>query len=432
MPLDPAVLLVDNFMIVTPARLLQQADALARSGDLNSAVTVLRDGVSLYPAHPLLWVALAGVLCKQADPSASEVRRQAVQLSSHEPDLLVVCGQICLWQHQPRDAVDCFTAALALQPTHELALRGKARALAALNDWAEAHALQLTARSIAGGAELRPLSLEPLNALEHNSPRCTVTLISGAAFAASVGVGIYLRSVSRLTNVDRYILSAGLDESTEQSLLAMGFRVVRVKGVNAVTRDRWRAYFDLLSLTDYKECLLTDSRDVLIQCDPFDISEAASVVLSSEVDRHIDSAWNLDQQRGLQSSIGLRLDCGQWPVINAGVIRGDVDRVRDLCAVLYMTCLVGRPNSSDQAMLNFVYHTLLTTDRSVTVLDPLNTRFCVHGTSLTRRKSKLVQRCVWDRGQLYHSEYGPFAIVHQWERTDYRCDVMNQWTSRLS
>jgi tetratricopeptide (TPR) repeat protein len=319
-------------------------------------------------------------------------------------------------------AIRFYDKALELYPDRSVA-RAKARAMALAGDLTGAIELQ---------TRLRRCRLRRLDSVRRataairnqrtdavNSQQCTLGVIAGDAFARSDGVKVYLHSLS-CVNADKHVIVCNISADTERLIGKYGCTVTRVDEPERLTRDRWLLYYEFLLATGYKRCILTDTKDVLFQRDPFEIAvEPGAVILVGEAATHGTLFWNLDQQMGLQTSTGAAADCAEWEVINAGVIYGDAERVKELCLLMYSNLMLSDPDSSDQAMLNFLFHNLLATHPGYSVQRHTSAAFCAMGGAMRTRPDTAGSDIIWIGSKICHLRHGVYAMVHQWERTGF-------------
>jgi hypothetical protein len=175
----------------------------------------------------------------------------------------------------------------------------------------------------------------------------------------------------------------------------------------------------------YKRSLVTDSYDVMFQRNPFDVATSPhSLALVANGVRHRDVAWNLDQQLGLQTSINMASPPGGWTVLDSGVQCGSAIAMKQLCLLMYTNLLTADPDSTDQAMLNFLYHTLLRGSRSYEVHYPMDSTLCATAAIGASQAHRNV--LTWD-GSAIRGQRGVFAIVHQWNRTRFRGAIATRY-----
>jgi hypothetical protein len=328
-------------------------------------------------------------------------------------------GEMLRFTGRPADSIEFYDRALELHPTLAPALRGKARAKAAVGAWDEAYALQSKRRVERSVPRLDDyVDFQSVGQLPGGT-NCTVTFVAGDAFARSDGVKVYLASLARVFPGAKYVLAHDLAKSTVDYVRAFGVTVLPVRSLGQLTRDRWLAVHQLLSVVLHSRCLVSDAKDVVFQRDPFGTCwPTGGLALVSEERTHDELPWNLDQQLGLQISLGVKCEIRDKAVINAGVVCGESHRVRELSRLIYMGIFLSDPDSSDQAVLNFVYQTLLYQESDLQILEPSRSRFCAIGASI--RYGEIHEGrdgLSWNGESICGPDGESYALVHQWERT---------------
>lgn len=398
--------------------------AALRSCQYDAAVAHFTAGIAQDPGDWRDYVGLgqAHQHAGRVEASVAALRR-ACELAPSLPQPCVALGDVLKSSGRHSDAIASYDRALERSPFFGPALREKARAKAALGEWPEAFAMQLRRpRSFRNASCQSPfVDLSPVNTARRSAD-CTVTFIAGRAFSLSDGVAVYIRSLANVFKGAKYALVHDIARDTHKELQHRGFSVLSVASVEHLTRDRWLAFYHLLSALDHAACVLSDSKDVVFQRDPFPLFTSDGIHFVSEELTHAQLSWNLDQQYGLQSSIGVRCDLSGTPVINAGVVCGSVARLREFSILMYSNLLTSDPDSSDQAMLNLLYHAFL--HRSTHVLLPSTSRLCAIGASAHYRTTHEMDDGLRWSGEAVSDACGElYALVHQWERTRFASEV---------
>jgi tetratricopeptide (TPR) repeat protein len=110
---------------------IQEAHALAQSGDLEGAVRMCRTILARQPRHDyalFMLGSIEGQLGRFAE--AAKHLSEAVKVNPRSPDALTGYGRILLEQKKPAEAIDALTKALALRPQNPNALITRGQALA--------------------------------------------------------------------------------------------------------------------------------------------------------------------------------------------------------------------------------------------------------------------------------------------------------------
>jgi hypothetical protein len=88
---------------------------------------------------------------------------------------------------------------------------------------------------------------------------------------------------------------------------------------------------------------------------------------------------------------------------------------------MYSNMLAADPESSDQAVLNYLYYTVLAWHPGYVVADPASSVLCVTGETLATGNP---ERSLWRERAICHPTLGPYSLVLQWERTAFRQSVV--------
>lgn len=236
-------------------------------------------------------------------------------------------------------------------------------------------------------------------------------------FSSRPEVDVFLHSARTVPDADLVLLSDKLNRRIPH--------VVCPSSPNIVL-DRWLFFYQFLCATSYDQVLIVDSRDVYFQSNPFAFSNGR-VILSGEGVLHKDSGWNAtDQERSL-ASFGLSYDISAWPVVNGGVLMGPRALVRDYCLLIY-TNSRGSVTETDQAIIGRLWNTALKYNNDYTLADPHTDSFCATGETL--KQGKLATPVIFEEGFLKNLHGTPYALFHQWERTEYRDAILASYTTR--
>ncbi len=190
--------------------------------------------------------------------------------------------------------------------------------------------------------------------------------------------------------------------------------------------DRWLYFYQVLCAREYDTVLLVDSRDVYFQGDPF-LHATDRVLLSSEGVLHRNSSWNSEDQKMSQESLKLNIPFSDWPVVNGGVVLGPAKKVREYCLLLYLQAL-GSATRTDQAAINRLWNIYLKHDPDYALADPNGDTFCVTGETIKR--DSMSRPTLFRHGKMCSPDRTPFALFHQWERTEYRDEILRTYDQR--
>ena len=107
---------------------------------------------------------------------------------------------------------------------------------------------------------------------------------------------LFFNSLPR--GADLIVFTDGLNRSVP------GARVLQCPPMQKLILERWYYYYLFLCTAPYSHVLLTDSRDVYMQGDPFDFA-TDKVLLCGEGFTHAQNSWNMEDQAAAQRARGL-------------------------------------------------------------------------------------------------------------------------------
>lgn len=189
--------------------------------------------------------------------------------------------------------------------------------------------------------------------------------------------------------------------------------------------DRFLVYSRFLEKNlQYEKVILTDVKDVIFQYDPFDYEyNVRGITYSYEQIQYEHEPWAVNN---------FKLTFGDYEyermksnvIINAGVIGGSVQTVKELCDQIFQICL-GKPphipggGGPDQAVLNYLLNQNVW--RSVMNF-PGNNWACQAGTMKDPTKIEQFRDFLYVMEPYMENDIiktcngTPFAIVHQYDR----------------
>lgn len=186
------------------------------------------------------------------------------------------------------------------------------------------------------------------------------------------------------------------------------------RGCVSVYKDRWRAVAEL-ELPDDESVLLTDTRDVLFQRDPFAGAQVDGVLVATEGELFRHNPWNramLDRYFPEYRAI-----MADFPTICAGVVGGRFRHVKDMAQQITKLCNE-KTGMAEQAAVNIV---LRTSKLPVYIAKYDRSAWCAHCASIispwaiARPTPKTEEIPVLLRsGHLANRSGRLFAVVHHW------------------
>jgi tetratricopeptide (TPR) repeat protein len=377
---------------------------LRELGQFDGAIAACRRALALEAKFPAAYGVIADAQKDKGSLDEAEATyRQFLALSPNSAEAHYVLGVLLHRQGQ-------IDAAIAeLRVSDELNFR-KHKA-----DW----------KTPGTGMDPSQLTQEFERVAAHTAKECSLTVIAGEEFAASEGVQAYLGSLARVLSGDHYVFAHGLSAEREGAIQRFGLKIAHVPRMEHLLCDRWWLYDSFIGATRYERYLITDSKDVVFQGNPFDYSlDEEWVVLAGEGTLHRDSIWNIKDQAALQGSLGVALDFKDWQVVNGGLQYGTRKKMKALAG--QMCREMSRPiTSTDQAVLNYVYHTSLRNDPGYVVASSDTQAFCVTCGPICEGAVDDGHELRWNGKELYSPRVGVYQIVHQWERTPFARQIAN-------
>ena len=153
-----------------------------------------------------------------------------------------------------------------------------------------------------------------------------------------------------------------------------GLRLPDVEPLGNLFLNLWLCYHALLAASSYEQCVISDSKDVLFQRDPFDavLHDTERVLLVEEGLSYADSPWNQHDRWGLCSSLGLLSGSDDWRIVNGGVQIGPAAKLKAPVLAMYTTPQRGTNGLYRPAFAHYL-HVLLKYYFDYCVLTPVIT-----------------------------------------------------------
>lgn len=176
--------------------------------------------------------------------------------------------------------------------------------------------------------------------------------------------------------------------------------------------------------------LFLDSRDMVFQRDPFEDIGGHNLVASGEGVNHDRSPFNShDHVHGVGSYIpaGLHEDISKWPVVCFGVVGGRRWAARGALMGAWLMGSTFVRGGTDQGAWNYMWNKHLRYDDGSWMCDPNTSDWCLSGHHAGDIRPEPFLR----DGQIICAATGrPYAMIHQWERTQWRNHIFSRWDAR--
>lgn len=257
------------------------------------------------------------------------------------------------------------------------------------------------------------------------------TWACGKEFQESAGFFAFLESFRRLNFAELVVFSDKFHNGWDGMLHALGHETCEAKGVYYLLRDRWHHYAKILYTLKADYVLLSDSKDIIFQDDPFKIIddldiEGEFVIFCDEGITHGECDWNGGDQFRCQIHV-----VSEWkreflnrPVLNGGFILGTPKKLAQLATMIWTNMIRNpQPPFSDQAIINYLYF-WIENDPEVYMCSPLDHNLCLTGQAIVEEKIHYMIKDEIFFNLLTDEKYYAF---HQWDRTEWAKMVKNKY-----
>jgi hypothetical protein len=254
-----------------------------------------------------------------------------------------------------------------------------------------------------------------------------LTWASGEAFCKSEGFRCYVKSLDNIKDADRYVFTHDMADDVRQELVDKVTIVdVDPARIHYLLRDRHLIFWEFLikNKVQYKHVVITDSKDVVFQRDIFNYVDGHwfdYLHLAGEGMTHKQSGWNLIDQFEAQRNVReFQKEYREWPVINGGVMMGTNNMLSNMLFLLWSNTVRSIGKNTDQGILNYLYSYLQDTG-PIFLKEPQRHAFCLTGEAV---KEGFVKPLFKDGMFYLPITEEPYYIVHQWERTTYKDELL--------
>lgn len=258
-----------------------------------------------------------------------------------------------------------------------------------------------------------------------------INYISGDRFLESLDLEIYLQSTNKLKNVDKFVVVNNL--STE-NLNFLKNKYDKVIHSDAPFYYIYYAYYDLISKygSDYEYAMYMDTRDVIIQKNPFDymISKPEKdLFLVCEGMKVSENSCNNNWHNLLLSTqVFPNYEGNNNLITNGGTVGG---KVKDFMYILLLAITNFNRKASapipDQCILTSLYSYLKDLNH-VDYCHPYTSDFCATGEAIKWGNININ----FDGKQALTPDNQPYYLFHQWDRTEYAERIRNNFKNTLS
>lgn len=258
-----------------------------------------------------------------------------------------------------------------------------------------------------------------------------INYLSGDKIFESIDLEIYFDSLKKIDNADKLVV---VNNVSDKNIKLLEKKYDKIVFKEAPFYYIYYKVFEVLAeyAQDYEYALYIDTRDVIIQKNPFDYFASKpdkDLFLVCEGMKSVENECNLYWHQLLSSTqIFPNQDGENNLVINGGTIGGKVSNY------MYML-LLAITNSNrksdgvitDQSIYNSLYP-YLQMMKNVELCHPYADTFCCTGEAIKRNNID-----IFFDGQYACNEKGePYYLFHQWDRTELAGQIRRKHESKLT
>jgi len=258
-----------------------------------------------------------------------------------------------------------------------------------------------------------------------------INYLSGDKIFETTDLEIYFESLKKINNADKLVVANNI---SDKNIKILEKKYDKIIFKEAEFYYSYYMYFDVLAehAQDYEYALYIDTRDVIIQKNPFDYFASKpekDLFLVCEGMKSVENACNLHWHKLLSSTqIFPNRDGENNLVINGGTIGG---RVPDYMNMLLLAMTNSNRKSggviTDQSIYTSLYP-YMKKMKNVELCHPYTDTFCCTGEAI---KSDMID--IFYDGQYACNEKGePYYLFHQWDRTELAGQIRKKHESKLT
>jgi hypothetical protein len=258
-----------------------------------------------------------------------------------------------------------------------------------------------------------------------------INYISGDKFLEKLDLEVYFNSLKKVKNADKFVIVNDISDANIQKLEAIYDKVLFGE---ASFYYVYHLFYDLLKEYghNYEYAMYIDTRDVVIQKNPFDYMSSKKdkdLFLVCEGMKVSENEFNLTWHKILSSTqIFPNKDGGNNLITNGGTIGG---KVKDFMYVLLLAITNANRKApgmiTDQSIYTSLYPYLKDL-KNVDYCHPYTSTLCATGEAI---KYKNIDIQFVD-GKACNLEGEPYYLFHQWDRTEFAEEIRNKQKSTLS
>ena len=252
-----------------------------------------------------------------------------------------------------------------------------------------------------------------------------INYLSGDKIFESLDLEIYFNSLKKINNADKLVV---VNNVSDKNIKLLENKYDKIVFKEAPFYYIYYKVFDVLAeyAQDYEYALYIDTRDVVIQKNPFDYFDSKpekDLFLVCEGMKSVENECNLYWHQLLSSTqIFPNQDGENNLIINGGTIGG---RVSDYMNMLLLAMTNSNRKSSgvitDQSIYTSLYP-YLQKMKNVEICHPYTDTFCCTGEAIKRNNVDIK----FIDGQACNMQGEPYFLFHQWDRTEYADEIRNK------
>ncbi len=252
-----------------------------------------------------------------------------------------------------------------------------------------------------------------------------INYISGDKFIENFDLEIYFKSLKKIKNADKFVLVNNISDDNIKKLELIYDKVIFGE---APFYYVYHLFYDILKQYghDYEYTMYIDTRDVIIQKNPFDYmtdNPDVDLFLVCEGMNIEDNDINMYWHQLLKSTqIFHHNNSEKLPVVNGGTLGG---KVKDVLYHLLLAITNANRRSDgvipDQAIYSDMNY-FMSGLKHVKYCHPYSSALCATGEAIKRNNIDIQ----FINGEACNMNNEPYYLFHQWDRTEFADEIRNK------
>lgn len=258
-----------------------------------------------------------------------------------------------------------------------------------------------------------------------------INYLSGEKIFESIDLEIYFESLKKINNAEKLVVTNNI---SKDNLKILEKKYDKIIFKEAPFYYSYYMYFDILveHAQEFDYVLYIDTRDVIIQKNPFDYFASKpnkDLFLVCEGMKAIENDCNLYWHNLLSSTqIFPNKEGENNLVINGGTIGGKVPDYMNMLLLAMTNSNRKSPGViTDQSIYTSLYPYLKRMN-NVELCHPYNDTFCCTGEAIKRNNIEVF----YDGKNICNEKGESYYLFHQWDRTKYADQIRNKYKNTLS